>query len=472
MRTKLVLSTVAAFSIVLALALLLARATLAAGGTGPADAFFPLGQPLTAAPNSQTWFKFDESGSGLDATVELDAGGQQGLAFGVATPEAIVRWAAGEKLQFVGAGSRDPVHDLVWRGRLSIPGTYYVVVTNNASVPITYRLRAYGDGVTTVVERPPTATPFPNPFKTVVPVGRLTTGKIAFQESSGGSIYTVNADGTNLQRITFGLDPAFSPDGTRIAFARQGPVPGLYVIDANGANERALFGGTQVRSPSWTGDGTRIVFSTVTSVRASQPFCFFGRCFGGEDQVRWQLKAYDLTADALVDVIQPPTGGMVPSVNWKNGAIAFMNPEKGLMLTSLDGNPSDLIAGAHDDMAAQLINDDLSINTPAMAPDGARLTYMVRQPPVSQVVVSVWDGTHATLLTRIDPLDFVHANNVAPSWSPDGQEILFLSDRSGRWEFFAIRFDGADERQVLKNITDALDLRYNYSAERVASWAK
>lgn len=463
MNTRLLRSIVC--SAVLALLLLigsgLAGLGWAAGESGPGDALIPTGAAMTAQPGSQTWYKFDESGSGRPVTVWVEANGQSGILFRVYTPEAIARWVAGEELQAIGVSSRDPVHDQVWTGRFKTPGTYYIVVENTSAQPITYTLRITGEGVTTTTFRQPTATPFPNPFKTPVPIARLKRGKIVFQESSGGNIYTVNADGTNLRRVTFGLDPAFSPDGTKIAFARQGPIPGLYVADADGSNERLLYGANEVRSPSWSSDSTRIVFSAVTQVRPTQPICFLNRCFGGDDVVTWKLKAYDLKEDKVIDLNVPPTGGTVPSVNWKTGAIAFMNRELGLMLTSFDK-----------DDVPRVIDNDLTINTPSFSPDGSRLTYMVRQPPVWQIVVAVWDGTHPTLLTTQDPLDFVHPDNVAPTFSPDGNEILFLSNRNGKWEFFVIQVDGRNERQVLKNVTDRLNIQYNFSAERVASWVE
>jgi hypothetical protein len=32
--------------------------------------------------------------------------------------------------------------------------------------------------------------------------------------------------------------------------------------------------------------------------------------------------------------------------------------------------------------------------------------------------------------------------------------------------------DGSNLRQVLKNVTDAVSIQYNYSGERVASWTR
>lgn len=439
---------------------LLTGAVLAQGGTGPGDAIIPTGAAVTAQPGSQTWYKFHENGNTQLVKIALDANGQTGVFFRVYTPESIARWIAQQGLHPVGVSSRSPGHDQVWLGRFPFEGDYYAVVENSNTFPVQYRLTVTGDGVTTVVSTTPTPTPLTNPFETPVPVGALSGGKIVFQESSGGNIYTVNADGTNLQRVTFGMDPAFSPDGRQIAFTRQGPIAGLYIINADGTNERIVFGANQVRSPSWI-DNSRLVFSTIRVEKSSPGICFGTRCFGAGDFNKWSLKEYNLQDSSVTDVITPPTGGTVPSYNPAHANIAFMNPEKGLMLTTLE-----------DDALPQLLNDDLSINTPVMSPDGARLTYMVSQPPAWQVVVAVWDGTNATLLTKNDPLAFNHPDSVAPTFSPDGQEILFVSNRNGRWEFFAMNHDGTNLRQVLKDVTDGLELQYNYSAERVASWSK
>lgn len=433
--------------------------TLAAG-EGPADALLVTGAPSTIQPNTQTWFKFDESGQNKPVEATLDADGQSDILFRVYTPDSIGGWLAQRGLHPVGVSASSPEYDQVWEGRFQQQGTYYLVVHNTSDHPITYRLNVTGEGVTTVLNLRPTPTPLPNPFATVVPVGALSGGKIVFQESSGGRIYTVNADGTDLQLTTFGMDPAFSPDGSKIAFVRQGPIPGLYVINADGTNERNLFGGTQVRSPTWA-NNNEIVFSSVNRVIPGAPTCFLGRCFGGDDITRWTLFSYNLSDEDINNVPTPPTGGLVPSANQVLGEVAFINPGLGLMLTRLDST-----------VLFRIIDDDLSINTPSTAPDGARLTYMVSQPPAWQIVVSVWDGTNPTLLTSNDPLASVQASSVAPTFSPDGQEILYLSNRNGKWEFFAMSIDGSNVRQVLKNVTDAINIQYNYSSERVASWTR
>src|SRR4029453_5386695 len=72
-------------------------------------------------------------------------------------------------------------------------------------------------------------------------------GKIAFVSLRDGNqeIYVMNADGSDVQRLTFeqtaDVEPAWSPDGSRIAFRseRDGNAE-IYVMDADGSNQTRL----------------------------------------------------------------------------------------------------------------------------------------------------------------------------------------------------------------------------------------
>ena len=87
------------------------------------------------------------------------------------------------------------------------------------------------------------------------------------------SIWTARIDGTDRMRLTpgSGIDasPAWSPDGTRIAFSRYAdrffegdPVRHIFVVNADGTGEQQLTTGNhQDRSPTWSPDSARIAFS-------------------------------------------------------------------------------------------------------------------------------------------------------------------------------------------------------------------
>jgi Tol biopolymer transport system component len=102
-------------------------------------------------------------------------------------------------------------------------------------------------------------------------------GQIAFVSSRDGNpeIYTINADGTNLTRLTndpaVDEEPAWSPDGKRIAFVsnRSGSSE-LYVMHGDGSDVvRRTFSGGFTENPSWSPDGTKIVYSTLSNGSAN-----------------------------------------------------------------------------------------------------------------------------------------------------------------------------------------------------------
>jgi TolB protein len=100
--------------------------------------------------------------------------------------------------------------------------------------------------------------------------------QIAFQGAdvpdAGTDLFVMDADGTNAVRLTRGMDPgppAWSPDGTRIAFclAEGGDWASIYTINVDGTNlTRLTWGDDASGDPAWSPDGTRIAFTQWISV--------------------------------------------------------------------------------------------------------------------------------------------------------------------------------------------------------------
>jgi len=74
-------------------------------------------------------------------------------------------------------------------------------------------------------------------------------------------LYTINGDGSELRPLTDGpfddTDPAVSPDGSTIAFTRNG---GIYLMAADGTGIRSLIPAL-ASHPAWSADGTQIAFA-------------------------------------------------------------------------------------------------------------------------------------------------------------------------------------------------------------------
>lgn len=97
-------------------------------------------------------------------------------------------------------------------------------------------------------------------FSRSIPPAFATTQLLFVRE---GQIYRTTADGSGLVALGAGAQPAWSPDGQRIAFTRH---DSIYVMDANGANAR--FVAPSGRSLVWSPDGSRLAFiSTDSSTR-------------------------------------------------------------------------------------------------------------------------------------------------------------------------------------------------------------
>jgi Tol biopolymer transport system component len=94
--------------------------------------------------------------------------------------------------------------------------------------------------------------------------------KIAFVRD--GSILVAGTDGSGERVVVSGaMDPDWSPDGTELVFARpQTTNPGLGVVGVDGRGLRSLTTDSD-RHPAWSPDGRRIAYAHCTNAHAGCP---------------------------------------------------------------------------------------------------------------------------------------------------------------------------------------------------------
>jgi TolB protein len=495
-------------NVLLALAVLGLLGIISLGLAGPAqasaaewggdDARTPTGDWEQLASGESQWYAFQYAGDGSQVQVTLEAVPPGSASFVVWTPELIERWGAGYYVEPIGRGSVDPniAGRLTWSGDFHSAGTYYVVVEpadslsgRNQAGSSYYLLDVIGIGVSlseaasTPAAEPANAQPPSDAPGEPTGAGEP-SGRLVFQTTYGGPFYTINVDGSDLQRITNGIDPVWSPDGRQIAFVRWEEPRGVWVVDvysADGASgdEWRAFDWSETRYPSWSPDGSQIVFSRqsggggggrapggaspasasaseIEAVRRRPPG---GPPGGGSSGGSWTLGIVNPYDGTFAEPQPDSTVNLAP--DWSpNGEQIVYNSKNGLRIMSVDGKSSYALTNLPKD------------TSPVWSPDGSQVAFVRWQHDHWEVYVVNADGSGLTRLTNTPALPGAAGNSVSPAWSPDGDYIAFLTDRSGEWEIWRSNARGGEQAPMFDTELDGLTLEYAFAGERAISWTE
>jgi len=220
-----------------------------------------------------------------------------------------------------------------------------------------------------------------------------------------GEIWIANADGSKQYKVE-GLPtvdlllaprmPALSPDGQTVAFfhAIAGPLGDIWIISSKGGSAKRLTFDTSIGgAPSWTADGSSIIFSSQRS----------------GTKTLWRIPA---EGGEPIAILQGAGEDDEPEISQSGKRIIYSHIQQRFILMSTDLNTGE---------EKEMVESWQVIAGPTLSPDGTTIAYFNITPAgfVKIFTVPVGGGT-PKLITQEE-----NTINAVLQWSFDGKAIYF-----------------------------------------------
>jgi dipeptidyl aminopeptidase/acylaminoacyl peptidase len=248
-------------------------------------------------------------------------------------------------------------------------------------------------------------------------------------------IAIMDADGSSAQILGPGVEPAWSPDGSMIAFKRSSEdgSTGIYVMSANGTDVRRLTMNPsgEDENPSWSPDGSTIAFSRSTFVTTTP------------DPVasRAHRDIYIVNPDGanLTEWIGGPTDDFAPDWMPDGTGIAFIRVEDPAS-QGAEGTPQVWMLRRGDREPVQLTHLEQGPYRFDWSPDGSRLVLDA----ACDLYVVDPDRDDASRIT----LERDVACPYDAAWSPDGTRFVFTGGPDDDHDVYVANIDGSGVIQL------------------------
>lgn len=249
----------------------------------------------------------------------------------------------------------------------------------------------------------------------------------------------------------------------------------IYIADIADGGNRALIQ-ENASQPALTDDGTEIVYRSWQPDKRG----LFARPIGGDAAEAW---GFDLFFESARPQFSPldqslmyhsRTGGREPAIyKVVDGVGQVMRRESApvqgkaskwspdgqhLIYSSCLGSSCGIILSNADGSAPVLLTDHPTDTNPEISPDGQTVIFMSERAGNWEIYRVDIDGENLEALTTES------ASDGLPTWSPDGQKIAFVSNRDGDWAVWDMDPDGNNNRRhfVLGGSVDGI-IRHDVS---------
>ncbi|MBU3679889.1 MAG: DUF5050 domain-containing protein [Candidatus Kapabacteria bacterium] len=254
-------------------------------------------------------------------------------------------------------------------------------------------------------------------------------------------IYAVNTDGSDVRQLTHSpfidAHPSWSFDGKQICFTRQ-ELNGqfdIWMMNADGSGQRKVTNaGGQNMVPCFAPDGNWIYY-----------------CSDADGNYELYKIRTDGSQRTKLTFTSAPAENVGPKISRDGKTLAYASnrDRPTTMPVTKDLYLLDLQSGTTTRIVANIDNAE----SRSWSPDGTRIVFHNNVDSVGQICVVDIATKTVTQLTQAayNPNPFrpggvfpVMRGEVTPHWTPDGQRIIFASDRAGGYTLYSIKPDGSD----------------------------